>query len=145
MKKFQRLVASFVMFMSLLAINPVIAHAEWRNNGQNWWYSQGDSYLTGWQYIDGNWYYFYSDGWMAKDTTIGGYYLNSQGAWSTSIPTQSTSSNVSNTNDKSQTVYITATGNKYHRIPKCGNSKYVTSTTLDKAQQQGYTACSKCW
>ena len=36
----------------------------------------------GWQYIDGNWYYFYyGDGKMAANTWIGGYYVNSSGAW----------------------------------------------------------------
>lgn len=36
---------------------------------------------TGWQKIDGTWYYFYDSGSMAHDVWIGGYYLNSDGAW----------------------------------------------------------------
>lgn len=36
----------------------------------------------GWQYIGGKWYYFYySDGKMAANTYIDGYYVNSSGAW----------------------------------------------------------------
>ena len=36
----------------------------------------------GWQKINGTWYYFYpSDGKMAHNTRINGYYLNSSGAW----------------------------------------------------------------
>lgn len=35
-----------------------------------------------WDYIDGNWYYFYYDGTMAHNTYIDGYYVNSSGAWS---------------------------------------------------------------
>lgn len=174
MKKFKRIIASFIMAVSLLAINPVVAHAEWKQSGNNWWYSQGGSsyaigwtqiegkwyyfdsngYLkNGWLYDSGNWFYFYGNGQMAHDTTIDGYYLNSGGAWTTNIPVQNTyisgNSNANTgsglTNNQSQTVYITATGSKYHRIPKCGNSKYVSSTTLEKAKKQGYTACSKCY
>ena len=37
--------------------------------------------LTGWQKIAGKWYYFYSDGAMAANTTIGGYRLGMDGAW----------------------------------------------------------------
>ena len=42
--------------------------------------------LTGWQYIDGAWYYFNpeSDGTRGKlltNTIIGGYQLNEKGQW----------------------------------------------------------------
>ena len=39
------------------------------------------SWVTGWKLIDAKWYYFDSNGYMAKDTTIDGYYLNGSGAW----------------------------------------------------------------
>lgn len=45
----------------------------------------------------------------------------------------------------SQTVYITATGSKYHQS-WCGylwNSSYAIS--LSNAKSQGYTACSRCF
>ena len=35
---------------------------------------------TGWQQIDGSWYYFQSWGGMAADTTIDGYCLGADGA-----------------------------------------------------------------
>ncbi|MBQ3802861.1 MAG: hypothetical protein II845_04110 [Oscillospiraceae bacterium] len=37
--------------------------------------------LTGWQTIDGVWYYFYADGTMAANTTIDGYTIDGSGAW----------------------------------------------------------------
>ena len=45
----------------------------------------------------------------------------------------------------SQTVYITATGSKYHRYgcQYLWNSCY--SISKSSAQAQGYTACSRCW
>ncbi len=45
----------------------------------------------------------------------------------------------------SQTVYITNTGSKYHRY----GCRYLHSscikTSLSKAKNAGYTACSVCW
>ena len=36
---------------------------------------------TGWVQLSGNWYYLYSDGSMACNTTIDNYKLGSDGAW----------------------------------------------------------------
>ncbi|MDF2590205.1 MAG: hypothetical protein K0S41_4046 [Anaerocolumna sp.] len=44
---------------------------------------------------------------------------------------------------KSQTVYVTPTGKKYHK-KKCGNGTY-TKSTLDKAKKAGLTPCKKCY
>jgi hypothetical protein len=82
-KKFQKIIASVVTLITLLAITPIEAHAEWKANSTGWWYTEGNSWSTGWRYINGNWYYFYSDGYMAQDTTINGYYVNSNGVWTT--------------------------------------------------------------
>lgn len=46
----------------------------------SWYYYYNSKCQTGWQKIDGTWYYFYSDGEMAYNTTIGGYTLNASGA-----------------------------------------------------------------
>lgn len=145
MKKFKRIIASFVTVLALLAITPVTAHAEWKSDSNGWWNTEGSSYSTGWKQIGGNWYYFYSDGYMAHDEYVGGYYLNSAGAWTTSVPVKTSSSNVSTSNDQSQTVYITATGKKYHAIPKCGNTKSSRPATLEEAQKLGLGPCSKCY
>lgn len=83
MKKFRKIIASAVTVMTLLAITPIEAHAEWKLNSTGWWYTEGNTWATGWRYINGNWYYFYSDGYMAHNTTINGYYVNSNGVWTT--------------------------------------------------------------
>lgn len=99
MKIFKRIAASFVMSVTLFAVIPVAANAEWKQSNNGWWYSQGSSYATNWTQINGQWYYFDSngymktgwindgenwyylngDGTMAHDTIIEGYYLNSSG------------------------------------------------------------------
>lgn len=91
MKNIKKIVAASMTMMSLLLINPITANAAWRQNSVGWWYTEGNSYATGWKNIDGNWYYFYSDGYMAHDTIIDGYYLNSAGAWTNDIPSLSSS------------------------------------------------------
>lgn len=48
-------------------------------------------------------------------------------------------------NQVTTNVYITRSGKKYHRIPKCGNSKYVSKVSLKYAKSHGYTPCKKCY
>ena len=81
-KRTTRVIASALAIASMIAMNPVGVSAAWRKDNNGWWYTEGNSWATGWRLIDGNWFYFYSDGYMAHDTTIDGYYLNSNGAWS---------------------------------------------------------------
>ena len=58
------------------------------NYGHTEWvcYKDGQK-VYGWNYINGNWYYLYdNNGYMAHDTFINGYYVNSDGAWTYDIP-----------------------------------------------------------
>lgn len=101
-KNFKKIIASTITIMALVAVNPISAHAEWRNSGSGWWYSQGgDYYATGWKQINGKWYYFGSDGYMktgwlndsgkwyylnkngsmARNRYVGNYYVNSNGVY----------------------------------------------------------------
>ena len=84
MKNIKKIVAGSIAMLSLLLVNPVTANAEWKQDSTGWWYTEGNSWATGWKLIDGNWYYFHSDGYMAHDCWIDTYYLNSNGAWTTS-------------------------------------------------------------
>lgn len=96
MKKFKltKLIASTLVAISVVALNPIGVSAEWRQDSTGWWYSQGDSYAKGWfKDKDGKLYYFYSDygydqpkGYMAHDTIISGYYLNHDGIRSNGGP-----------------------------------------------------------
>lgn len=44
-----------------------------------------------------------------------------------------------------KTVYVSATGSKYHSKPDCDNMSSAKEITLSEAQSRGLTACSRCW
>lgn len=99
-KKMLKNIALTLAFVSASAIVPISAHAEtgytWRKVNNNWYYTNSNGVnKTGWIYDSGNWYYCYSNGQMAKSTTIDGYYLNENGAWTLNIPITTSSSSSS--------------------------------------------------
>ena len=59
----------------------------WQKINGDWYYFNPNSdgfkgiMKRGWIYDGANWYYLYSTGEMAHNTTIDGYYVNSSGAW----------------------------------------------------------------
>lgn len=79
--KLKKIIASTLIAVSVLALNPIGASASWRYDGAGWWYTEGTSWAVGWRQIDGKWYYFDSNGHMVKNTNVGGYALGSDGAW----------------------------------------------------------------
>ncbi|NFN94663.1 cell wall-binding protein [Clostridium botulinum] len=79
--RLKKVIASALIVTSILALKPIGASAEWKNDNTGWWYSEGNSYSVGWKSIDGIWYYFYPNGYMAKDTTVDGCILSSSGAY----------------------------------------------------------------
>ncbi|NFN94914.1 hypothetical protein FDB28_12630 [Clostridium botulinum] len=82
-KSIKKLIAIGIIASSICALNPIRANASWKQDSVGWWNTEGSSYSKGWKNIDGKWYYFYNNGYMAKNTTIGGYVLGSDGAWIT--------------------------------------------------------------
>lgn len=96
--KLTKIISSLLVVASILVLNPIGASAEWKSDSTGYWYTEGSSWLTGWHPIDGKWYYFNSNGYMAKNTTIEGCQLGSDGA----VLATATSST---TSDKSTGVY----------------------------------------
>lgn len=94
--KLTKIIASSLIAVSLFVLNPIGASAEWRQNDTGWWYEEGSSYATGWELIDGKYYYFSDNGYMLHDTYVDGYELGSDGAWVVSTPRISTTTNSNN-------------------------------------------------
>lgn len=91
-KRLTKIISSLLIAVSVLALNSIGASAEWKQDSNGWWDTEGSSWSLGWKLIDGKWYYFGQDGYMEHDTTIDGYKLCSDGSW-----IQSTQNNSSNT------------------------------------------------
>ena len=89
-----------------LGLNPIEASASWKQDSNGWWNTEGSSYSIGWKEIDGKWYYFNSDGYMAHDTTINSSILGSDGAWIESTYTNTTTQGNQNSNSDSFDVNV---------------------------------------
>ncbi|MFW2491752.1 hypothetical protein ACN077_24825 [Clostridium chromiireducens] len=76
-----RIIVSTLIISLVFILNTLGANAEWRQDSNGWWNSEGNSWSIGWRYINGEWYYFEENGYMAHDTIIDGYKLDSDGAW----------------------------------------------------------------
>lgn len=80
--KLKKVIASSLLVVSVLALKPIGASAEWRKDSNGWWNTEGSSgWSVGWKEIAGKWYYFGQDGYMVHDTIIDGYSIGSDGAW----------------------------------------------------------------
>ena len=55
----------------------------WKQDSKGWWFGlYGKEYLkSAWKMINGNWYYFKSDGYIAMNEFVQGWWLNKAGAW----------------------------------------------------------------
>ena len=73
MRNLIKIFGGLLTVLTLIIANPTLANAAWKQDGTGWWYTEGNSYTTGWRIIDGKWYYFYTNGYMAHDCWIGEY------------------------------------------------------------------------
>ncbi|GEP64504.1 hypothetical protein CBE01nite_22720 [Clostridium beijerinckii] len=79
--KLTKIIASSLIAVSVLALNPIGASAEWRKDNTGWWYSEGDdSWAIGWRNIDGKYYNFDYSGYMQSNTIVDGNTLDASGA-----------------------------------------------------------------
>lgn len=62
--KLTKVIASTLAIVSVMALNPISASAEWRQNSNGWWYAEGSSWAIGNRRIDDHYYYFDDNGYM---------------------------------------------------------------------------------
>lgn len=82
-KLFFKSLLSLAIVTSTFTILPTAAYASWKHDSTGWWYQNYFSYPyydLGWNNIDKQWYYFDSNGYMAHDTVVNGYSIDSSGA-----------------------------------------------------------------
>ncbi|NFG63024.1 CAP domain-containing protein [Clostridium sp. CMCC3677] len=76
------ILTGIILFLPNQKVNAEEAvYGQWKNDNIGWWFESDRSYAKGWNTIDDKWYYFYNNGYMAHDTTIDGYYIDSDGEW----------------------------------------------------------------
>lgn len=165
MKKIQLVLSAAAIAM---AMGTTAYAGEWKSDNTGWWYDLGDgSYCqNGWQWIDGDQdgvaesYYFDANGYCLTDTTTpDGYTVNASGAWTIDgvVQTQAAASEpesapaaqpaAQEAPAATETVYVPATGEKYHRIPNCGrmNPDKARAISISEAISLGYKPCEKCY
>lgn len=82
MKKIKKIIALILGVLSLSTLYTVNANAAWVKDSYGWWNTEGNSWSIGWKLIDGEWYYFDSEGYMKTGWLLDSskwYYLNSDG------------------------------------------------------------------
>ena len=59
------------------------AKGGWRSNDKGWWYEDSAGWYprNTWQKIDGQWYFFKANGYMAAKEWYNGYWFGASGAW----------------------------------------------------------------
>lgn len=129
--KLTKIIASSLVVASILALSPIGASAEWKQDSIGWWYTySNNTYVKGWKYIDGKYYYFGQDGYMKSNTIVDSYKLGSDGTWIGNDPFMISNANAQTTKPseaklKETTKYnwFEENGNKYF---KSGDDTFAT-------------------
>ena len=62
--KLTKIIEFILILVSLFAITPIVVNAEWKKDNNGWRNTEEKSWAIGWRYIESNWYYFDSNGYM---------------------------------------------------------------------------------
>lgn len=134
----KKLVTSLIIAVAIVSINPIGVSAAWKNDSNGWWYSEGSNFSTGWKEIDGQWYYFDSNGYMktgwiqdastwyylkdngtmaTADLSIQGkkYKFSSDGKWSGTLSTTSSPPSDEKLKATNDCSWFTENGNTYFK------------------------------
>jgi hypothetical protein len=139
----RKLMAITIATTTILSTTCVSASAEWKQDNKGWWNSEGNSWSVGWRQIDGKWYYFNQDGYMAQNTVIDGQYkVDNNGVWIQNTTINSNNTSVNNVNSNN-TTNTNVTNNVNNGIIINGNISIGNTTTNNTAIQQNNNNDSK--
>ncbi|NRU52569.1 hypothetical protein [Clostridium beijerinckii] len=142
----RKLMALTIATTTVLGFGSVTAHAEWRQDNNGWWNTEGNSYSTGWKDINSKWYYFNPNGYMktgwlsdngkwyylkddgsmaVNETVNGQYKVDNNGVW-----IQNTTVNSNNTSTVNNSVSSTSNSNNMTNLTNnIDNSTNTNSST----------------
>lgn len=94
MIKLRKIVTSSLIVAAVLTLNSIAVSAEWKSNitgwqniNEEWYYFDNVGHIkTGWLNDNGKYYYLNQNGVMSSNTSINGYYLGEDGAWTEKAP-----------------------------------------------------------
>ena len=121
--------------LSVLSCMPAFASG-WQKDTVGWWYGTNENnttwYNSGWQWVDGNndgiaeSYYFNSNGYIAVNTTVDGYTVNNDGAWTVNGIVQTKQVTADNTTTQTPQGGGSGSTNQQAGSGNGGGSHYVT-------------------
>lgn len=129
----------------------------WKQDVIGWWYENDDGSYTknAWQTIDGKEYYFNENGYLLVNTvTPDNFQVDENGAKivsltdsdnSTQQTTTTASSGTSTKNVETGEYWLSATGNKCHKIPNCGNMNPNKARKITAEEAKNCPKCDKCF
>lgn len=117
-------------------------NGSWVSNPSGWWFESGSWYpKSEWLEIDGFWYYFNEDGYMASDEWIDNCYVNSEGVWIPDYKEEKTTNNEESKNDKADSGNITQKADE--TVPDNKSSKAEATVPENKTPKAGETIPDK--
>ena len=111
----KRIIAMSIMVSTVLM--PISANAEWKQDSNGWWNTEGGSWSVGWRNINNNWYYFnpstgyMQTGWINDNGTW--YFASQDGAMKTGWINDNGTWYFTNQNGAMQTGTVEVDGNIY--------------------------------
>ncbi|AWK51269.1 hypothetical protein DIC82_09640 [Clostridium beijerinckii] len=119
--KLKKLIAVALVAMTIATISPIGASAAWKQDSNGWWNTKGNSWSTGWESIDGSWYYFGSNGYMKTG------WANDNGTWYFMQPSGAMKTGW--INDKGTWYYAAASGAMQTGWVNDGGTWYFTAAS----------------